>query len=101
MAFSGTCARKMHAVEQYRSAVLNIPDAVFARSSGGHVERKARSSFIMVRMFAAVTKPRESSKARLYKRRSKLQAIKNQSQKPMALTVLSEVCEPFKISNNK
>lgn len=52
-------------LEQYRSAVLNIPDAVFALSSGGQVERKARSSFIMVRMFAAVTKARESAKARL------------------------------------
>lgn len=72
VAFSGTYARGMVVVEQYRSAVLNMPDAVFARSSGGQVERKARSSFIMVRMFAAVTKARESSKARLETRKWKI-----------------------------
>lgn len=49
----------------YLSAALKMPEAVWDRSSGGQVERKMRSSFIIERIFTADTRARDSSKARL------------------------------------
>lgn len=60
----------------YLSAALKMPEAVWDRSSGGQVERKMRSSFIIERMFTADTRASDRSKARL-KTKSRINDIYN------------------------